>query len=30
MSVLATCFNVARLIGILGVSCLMEKLGKLG
>jgi transposase len=30
MSVLATCFNVARLIGILGVSCVMEKLGKLG
>jgi transposase len=30
MSVLATCFNVARLIGILGVSRLMENLGKLG
>lgn len=30
MSVLASCFNVARLIGIFGVSCLLEKLGKLG
>jgi hypothetical protein len=28
MSVLATCFNLVRLIGIFGVSCLMEKLGK--
>jgi transposase len=30
MSVLASCFNVARLIGIFGVSCLLEKLGRLG
>jgi transposase len=30
MSLLANCFNVARLIGIFGVSCLLEKLGKLG
>jgi transposase len=30
MSLLASCFNMARLIGIFGVSCLLDKLGKLG